>query len=210
MGTIVKIDGCNVAVATGAAFIKVAQKFKSETGLTLHIKSGLRTRLEQTNLWNDYMSGKGGLAAKPGTSEHETGRALDVYDSGNDPGVTVAGTARHIIVVRLMLEEGFKATGDTFGEPWHFEFWKTDPYKIPVSIASTGSNNITEIEDDMGCYVQVSSQGSKYWYSESTGKLREIGKAEWDARRALEHTAGGLPLKLVNVSQQWLDARLAA
>lgn len=149
MGTIVKIDGCNVAVATGAAFIKVAQKFKSETGLTLHIKSGLRTRLEQTILWNDYMSGKRGLAAKPGTSEHETGRALDVYDSGTDPGVTVAGTTRHIILVRLMLEEGFKATGDTFGEPWHFEFWATSPYKIPASVSGSGSTVIENEDKEM-------------------------------------------------------------
>jgi murein DD-endopeptidase MepM/ murein hydrolase activator NlpD len=40
--------------------------------------SGYRTYAQQAELYREYLAGQGPLAAVPGTSEHETGRALDV------------------------------------------------------------------------------------------------------------------------------------
>jgi hypothetical protein len=42
------------------------------------ITSGVRTRAEQAAAYARYRSGKGGLAAPPGTSRHEIGGALDI------------------------------------------------------------------------------------------------------------------------------------
>jgi murein DD-endopeptidase MepM/ murein hydrolase activator NlpD len=40
--------------------------------------SGYRTYAQQSELYRQYQAGQGPLAAVPGTSEHETGRALDL------------------------------------------------------------------------------------------------------------------------------------
>lgn len=40
--------------------------------------SGYRTYAQQAELYREYLAGQGPLAAVPGTSEHETGRALDL------------------------------------------------------------------------------------------------------------------------------------
>jgi hypothetical protein len=40
--------------------------------------SGYRTYAQQAELYREYQAGQGPLAAVPGTSEHETGRALDL------------------------------------------------------------------------------------------------------------------------------------
>ena len=45
---------------------------------TARITSGVRSRAEQARLYADYVSGRGGLAAPPGRSRHEVGRAVDI------------------------------------------------------------------------------------------------------------------------------------
>ena len=95
----VQIDGQRVEDNVAAAFYRLAAAFKAKFNLTLHVRSGTRTRAEQEYLYHLYITGQGSLAAKPGSSNHEEGgpigpRALDVYDSGSDPGVTRLGTVR--------------------------------------------------------------------------------------------------------------------
>lgn len=129
----VQIDGKPVAVGTAAAFDKLAAAFEKKFGLTLHVRSGLRTRAEQQRLYDLYLAGKGNLAAKPGTSRHESGRAIDVYDSGSDPGVTKAGNKRSNWLKANAGKYGFTANGYTFSrqvEPWHIEY-TGDPWKAP-------------------------------------------------------------------------------
>jgi peptidoglycan hydrolase-like protein with peptidoglycan-binding domain len=124
-----QIDGQRVEDSVAAAFYKLAAAFKAKFGLTLHVRSGTRTREEQAYLYNLYITGKGGLAAKPGTSNHEeygpTGpRALDIYDSGSDAGVTRAGTVRGNWIKANAASYGFNPAGYYFSqvEPWHIEF----------------------------------------------------------------------------------------
>ena len=52
------------------------------TGREIEVISGWRTRHEQEGLYQSFLSGAGNLAAVPGTSNHETGRAADVYVDG--------------------------------------------------------------------------------------------------------------------------------
>ncbi|MCW2920511.1 MAG: penicillin-resistant DD-carboxypeptidase [Thermoleophilia bacterium] len=52
------------------------------SGREIEVISGWRTRHEQEDLYDSFLSGAGNLAAVPGTSNHETGRAADVYVDG--------------------------------------------------------------------------------------------------------------------------------
>ena len=78
----------------------------------LEVISGWRTRHEQVGLYRRYVTGQGSLAAVPGTSKHEIGRAADVYVDGvalaNVPGVVAKAAALglHFPVA---------------GEAWHVE-----------------------------------------------------------------------------------------
>lgn len=126
------VDGRLVAAGTAAAFQKLAAAFKKATGLTLHVRDGLRTYEQQKDLYDRWTGKKkppfyAPSVAYPGTSRHETGRALDIYDSGNSPGVTVAGNVRSNWIRKNASTYGFSAIGYTFNEPWHIEY-QGDPW----------------------------------------------------------------------------------
>lgn len=66
------IDGQRVEVNVARAFGAMAAAFKAKFGMTLHVRSGTRTRAEQQRLYDLYRAGKGNLAAPPpGSSNHE-------------------------------------------------------------------------------------------------------------------------------------------
>jgi hypothetical protein len=54
--------------------------------------SGYRTYAQQAELYRRYLAGQGPLAAPPGTSVHETGRALDVATPGGRQAVDLLGS----------------------------------------------------------------------------------------------------------------------
>lgn len=131
------IDGERVAVGTAARFKRLAAAFQAETGCSLHVSSGTRTGDEQQYLYDGWINRRPGfnLAAPRGFSNHEeTGpigpRALDVYDSGRDAGVTSAGTHRSNVLKNLAPAHGFKMAGLSFNplEAWHIEDNTPDPF----------------------------------------------------------------------------------
>ena len=68
-------------------------------GVGYRITSTKRTRQEQTVLWNRFVAGESTLpAARPGTSKHELGLAIDVVF--DDPGgleVAVQSAGVHLL-----------------------------------------------------------------------------------------------------------------
>ncbi|MNS45874.1 N-acetylmuramoyl-L-alanine amidase XlyA precursor [compost metagenome] len=76
-------------------------------GVQLRITSGYRSYAEQVELYNLYKSGRGNIAAKPGTSNHETGDAIDFQ---NLPGAWAW-------LKRNSQRFGFKNFDP---EPWHY------------------------------------------------------------------------------------------
>lgn len=80
------------------------------------IVSGLRTNAEQWALWRAYKSGTGNLAAYPGTSNHETGRAADCNVAGISVG-SWPGARRVMRRVGLCLPVP--------GEAWHVQVGST-------------------------------------------------------------------------------------
>ncbi|QFG10659.1 endolysin [Microbacterium phage Naby] len=151
----VTIDGKSVAAGTGAAFGPLAEAFHAATGCTLHVRDGLRTIAGQWEAWNKYLAG-GPLAAYPTKdAPHVRGVALDVFDSGKDAGVTVAGTVRSNWLRDNAPRFGFKAVGLGFKkiEPWHIELQR-DPYAVatpaPAAPAPAAGDGSTPAGDPGG------------------------------------------------------------
>jgi hypothetical protein len=90
-------------VANFDAMVAAAKK----DGIPLQISSAHRSRAEQERLYAAYKNGTGNLAARPGTSNHEKGQAIDFK---NTPGA-------HAWLARNAERFGFK---NLPGEPWHY------------------------------------------------------------------------------------------
>lgn len=87
------------------------------------IASAGRTYAQQLYLWKLYLSGRGNLAARPGTSRHESGRAMDI----------TRRTAAQLWAVKggsaMSRSSGEKIRANEYGwyrtvpgEAWHFAY----------------------------------------------------------------------------------------
>lgn len=108
----------DAAIAWRAMRSYIAQK----TGL--YIKPGgpissYRSLAEQRHMWSLYQSGKGNVAAVPGTSNHGWGKAVDEPVYSHQQAILKYGP-----------KFGWShAEGARVGEPWHFTY--TGGYKPP-------------------------------------------------------------------------------
>ena len=107
---VVEVGGAEVEVRTAKAF-KVMAHAARKAGVELAVRSGFRSHAKQTRLYRQYRRGTGNLAARPGYSQHESGRALDLV-------VTREQTYRWLIAHANAF--GFHRT--VRGEPWHWEY----------------------------------------------------------------------------------------
>jgi hypothetical protein len=110
---IVSVSGAEVEMQTAQAFMEM-RAAAAERGIDLWLQSGFRTRAEQAVLYRAWKKGRGNKAARPGHSNHQSGRALDiaVYSPGALAWLT-----------RNATRFGFKRT--VRGEPWHWEYVNT-------------------------------------------------------------------------------------
>jgi LAS superfamily LD-carboxypeptidase LdcB len=107
---VVAIGDAEVEVNTARAFRTMA-KAARKAGIELVIRSGFRSHEKQKQLYKEYRRGWGNLAARPGYSNHQSGRALDIYiDDYN-----VYEWLRHHAG-----KFGFKRTVKR--EAWHWEY----------------------------------------------------------------------------------------
>src|SRR5688572_2843211 len=75
---LVSVGGAELEVSTAKAFRQMA-KAARKAGLELAIRSGFRSHEKQQQLYRKYRRGRGHAAARPGYSNHQNGRALDIY-----------------------------------------------------------------------------------------------------------------------------------
>lgn len=99
------LDGVNPQLAT------IAQRIVAESGGRITISSGRRSTQEQQTLYERYRAGKGPLAAKPGTSKHEHGEAIDF---GGDMGLL------------RQLATKYGLINSVPGEAWHWTLGDED------------------------------------------------------------------------------------
>lgn len=102
------------ATATGGAttglnpvFLQMFNDYNAALGNKLRIKSGWRSYQEQVALYQKYLNGTGNLAAKPGTSNHGKGLAID-----QTPGSTASD---RVVAKNMGLHYPVR------GEDWHVE-----------------------------------------------------------------------------------------
>lgn len=77
------------------------------------IGQGYRTPAEQEAAWNAYQNGTGNLAARPGTSWHQKGLAIDAGWWSERPEL-----------VKALEQAGWNRFSPT-GEPWHWSYGGT-------------------------------------------------------------------------------------
>lgn len=75
-GQLVDVPGGKVDASIADNVKKMLNDAKKE-GVDLQISSSYRSREEQERLYQAYLNGTGNLAAKPGSSNHESGLAID-------------------------------------------------------------------------------------------------------------------------------------
>jgi len=121
---VTQIGWAEVEVQTAKAFRKMARAAERD-GLDLVIRSGFRDHARQKELYRAWREGWGNKAARPGFSNHESGRALDIDVDGG-----VLGWLR-----RNGKKFGFHAT--VRGEPWHWEFKGMPKSKKAVARATS-------------------------------------------------------------------------
>lgn len=107
---VTRLDGKPVEVHTAAAFRRMREAATRDR-VAIRIVSGFRTMEHQQALYRAYRRGQGNLAALPGHSNHQSGRALDLNTSS-------AGVLRWL--ERNGRRYGFRRTVPN--EPWHWEF----------------------------------------------------------------------------------------
>lgn len=153
-GQIVRAQNSLIPIGTYNAYLKLAAAFKKATGYDLLITDAYRTYAQQKSLYDRWKAGtfSAPSVAYPGTSLHETGRALDLRDSGSTPGVTVSGNVRSNWIRNNAAKYGFKPSGYGFREPWHVEY-AGDPWRATghgsspaPTKANTSADNKTKIK----------------------------------------------------------------
>ena len=75
-GRLVDVPGGKMDASIGDNVKKMLNDAKKD-GVDLQISSSYRSREEQERLYQAYLNGTGNLAAKPGSSNHESGLAID-------------------------------------------------------------------------------------------------------------------------------------
>ncbi len=100
-----------VEIRTARAFLAM-RTAALHAGVELGLVSGFRTAAEQRALFRAWRKGRGNKAARPGQSNHQSGRALDIG------GVGVPGTLAWLETNAASF--GFKRT--VKNEPWHWEY----------------------------------------------------------------------------------------
>jgi len=107
--SVVDLDAAEVEIRTAEAFLAMREA-AAENGVDLWVLSGFRTREAQARLYRAWKKGRGNKAARPGRSNHQSGRALDLV-------VAADGTSEWL--KQHAARFGFKRTVPS--EPWHWE-----------------------------------------------------------------------------------------
>lgn len=114
-----KVQGHLLSLKVAAAFERMAAH-AARDGVQLKITSGFRTMPEQLRLWlASKIPGANFVAARPGFSNHQNGRAIDISVGGNNPH-----SREYTWLARHARAYGFVNTGKNYSkvEYWHWEF----------------------------------------------------------------------------------------
>ena len=75
---LVEVSGVELEARAAKAFRAMARAAK-KVGVEVAIRSGFRSQQAQRELYARFRRGWGNLAARPGYSNHQSGKAVDIY-----------------------------------------------------------------------------------------------------------------------------------
>jgi hypothetical protein len=110
-----------VEVRTARAFLAM-RAAAADAGIELRLESGFRTAAQQRVLYQAWRNGRGNKAARPGLSNHQSGRAVDIAVA-RVPGALAW-------LEDNAMSYGFKRTVKS--EPWHWEY-----VDVPIARSTT-------------------------------------------------------------------------
>lgn len=118
-------SGYSLRRDAAAAFNAMCAEALHKYGTRVLVRAAYRTLALQWYFWNLYRSGRGNLAAYPGTSNHGWGLAVDLYNQ-----------RMRWIVDQIGAKYGFaKRWSDAPGEWWHIKWrggvWKGHARPLP-------------------------------------------------------------------------------
>lgn len=113
----IKIGKAYLRADAATEFQRMNAALKAATGKTIGITEGWRSYDRQVQLYNAYRAGKGNVAAKPGTSNHGRGTAVDINGYGG------YNSAVFQWLLKNARNFGYSwDTGKASGELWHWEY----------------------------------------------------------------------------------------
>ncbi|HEU0206131.1 MAG TPA: M15 family metallopeptidase [Pseudolysinimonas sp.] len=134
-----------------AALRQMFADYQAQSGAQLRVVSAYRSYTTQVATYNGWVSRLGQAqadrqSARPGTSEHQTGLAVDI-NTGSDQGfgATPAGTwlaansYKYGFIVRY--PDGFEPITGYEYEPWHFRFIGVD---LATEMHTTGVQTLEQ------------------------------------------------------------------
>lgn len=184
--------------------------FFNEFGLNIKLSSGIRTAAEQLAIWYErYTTNPGnrrvydkrywrgqwwyrispeGTVAQPGSSNHEiqgNKAAVDLYDTGSDAGVTVASSERGRWLRQNAHKYDLVASGDSFGEGWHFDILNIFA-AVPSGGEASPFTNTNQEEDMPIIIVQKKDSNAAKGMMTHNRRMRLITKYENTCYRAAQ------------------------
>lgn len=119
-------DGCIVRSETADAF-DVMKRAAASQGVALTATSGYRSVEYQRNLYNGYLAGDSRAnvdtySARPGLSEHHTGRAIDIYGYAGSPQYNWVRDHGHEYGFIVRYTAAWQKETGYMDEPWHIRY----------------------------------------------------------------------------------------
>lgn len=108
---LIQIDWHEVEIRTARAFERM-KAAAAKAGVALQIRSGFRSNERQALLYRRWLAGTGNRAARPGYSNHQSGRALDLV---------IVEAKTFYWLDKHARTYGFRRT--VRDEPWHWEYF---------------------------------------------------------------------------------------
>lgn len=153
---------------TLAAIKRNLPKTAKSLGFSARVTSGYRTRAAQTKLYNRYLQGLQQYpVAKPGTSDHEKGKALDVVSTDTTK------------LVALLTAAGLSWAGPS--DPVHFSMIapqiakKAKKTKVLTQDIGIGKGKLSPEESE---FLMTLPEAERNFI---LGKETGLGKILWDA-----------------------------
>lgn len=126
----------------------------------LIIGSSTRTNKEQQELYDKYLAGTWWLAAKPWTSLHENGLAVDIYSGQNAKWQLLSPTTEQ---VKVMNDNGWFQTAWE-NDKWHFEYQGMQTPEIDSAMEIS----FQKVMNSNGWTVEYAKEAKNLWIDTET------------------------------------------